>query len=153
MLGAVGLHGASREGRWVSTSGAHVGTCQRSFSARYGCHSLAWECGAAGRDRGVCRDGVSQDRPGFGSLPRSPPWGILQGCNPVGKAWGGQGTPRVKGTVCVSAQCSLCWVISIGGSWTSRNGLTCLSGRSPCLGCCAALKVPHREIKERRKKL
>lgn len=80
------------------TSEAHVGTCQRSFSARSGCHSLAWECGAAGTDRGVCRDGVS---PGFGSLPRSPPWDILQGCNPVGNAWGGQGTPSAKGTVCV----------------------------------------------------
>lgn len=50
----------------------------------------------------MCREGVSQDRPGFGGLPRQSSggwrWGIWQGCNPLSNAWGGQGAPSIKAT-------------------------------------------------------
>lgn len=98
----VGCGGDARSCRgW----GGGLGPCQRGF---LGVHSLAWDCGAAGREGGMCRDGVSRDRPGFPSLPQSPPWGILQGCNTGSDAWDGQGTPSIKATARVSAQCPLC---------------------------------------------
>lgn len=51
------------------------------FLPALGVHSLAWDCGTQ-RERCVQGRG-KPGSPGFGSLPRSPLWGILQGCNPV----------------------------------------------------------------------
>lgn len=98
----------------------------------------------------MCRDRVSQDCPGFGSLPRSPPWGILQGCNPVSNAWGAQGTPSIRATACVSSVSPLLR----SQNWGSLSALrwTHLSEWQESLpGCCAALGVSHSEAKKQRK--
>lgn len=80
-----------------------LGPCQRGVAARCGC---AQPCvrprGSQTPNSGTGREGVSQDRPGFGGLPQQSSgrwwWGILQGCNPLSNAWGGQGAPSIKAT-------------------------------------------------------